>query len=422
MKDIALPETGQASTGGVRATGRWHIIVIGAGIGGLTGALSLQRHGFRVSVYERAAKLGDFGAGLVVTPNAMHALDFLGVGESIAESSNASTEHEYRHYKTAKVLQRRSLADVYSRYGAGVFQVHRADLHGALSAAVLTNDPGCIHPNHVFADLSQDHSRVVARFANGNVAKGDALIGCDGGRSTVREKTHGSEPVIYTGQVAFRAVVPAARLSNDSRLQARCMYVGPDRLFLHYALRNDSLMNMIAIARQCEWQEEGWTTRAAISELSTLYHDFHPKVLNIIETIEPDALFKWGLHDRQPLPQWTVGRVSMLGDAAHPMSPFLGQGASMAIEDGAILGRCFAEACSTDEALMLYESARKKRANAAQFQSRERAKALQGTFVDNFDAARNAEDIGMFDNLFAYNPATVALKPGAMLAVGEQTQ
>jgi salicylate hydroxylase len=381
-------------------------MIIGAGIGGLTAALSLQRHGLRVSVYEQAPELREFGAGLMVTPNAMHALDFLGVGGAIAASSNVSAELLIKHYRTGKVLQHRSHGDAYKlKYGAGYFQVHRADLHNALSAAVLANDSGCIRLAHAFSDLVQDHTGVVARFGNGAVASAEALIGCDGGRSIVRDKVYGSAPVAYMGQVAFRALVPAASLPPELRTRSRCLFIGPGRMFLHYLLRKDSLMNIVATARRPRWEAEGWAIRAEVSELLELYTDFHPQVLRMIGSIEPDALFKWGLRDREPLTQWMIGRVSTLGDAAHPMSPFLGQGAAMAVEDGMVLGRCFAKACTPEEALALYERARRQRANAVQLESREQASALQGSHLENFNPGRNAEDRGLFD----YNPAAVPI-------------
>src|SRR5581483_10337986 len=190
-----------------------HVLIIGAGIGGLTAALSLQRHGAKVSIFERASRLGEIGAGLVVTPNAMHALAFLGVAEAIAATSILSDALEIRDYRSGRVLRRRPPGDAYvTRYGAGHFQVHRADLHNALSTAVLANDPDCVHLDRTFIDLTQDRNCVVARFADGSVARGEALIGCDGGRSTVREVVFGSAPAGYTGQVSFRALVPAARL------------------------------------------------------------------------------------------------------------------------------------------------------------------------------------------------------------------
>ena len=381
------------------------VIIVGAGIGGLTAALSLQRHGCKVSVYEQASALQEVGAGLVLTPNAMRALDFLGLVRAITATSNLTSELEIRHYRTGEVLQRRPSGDFYqAKYGAGYFQVHRADLHDALSAAVLANDRTCIHLDQAFIGLVQDGSGVVARFSNGALAEGDALIGCDGGRSTVRDQVHGSTPAAYTGQVSFRALVPAGNLPAEFRTQPRCMHIGPGRVFVHYPLRKNSIINIVGNARQPRWEDEGWAIPAEISELLELYCDFHPQVLQMIKSIEPKALFKWGLRDREPLEQWTVGRVSMLGDAAHPMLPFLGQGAVMAIEDGMVLGRCFAKACAPEHALRLYEATRKERANAAQIRTRERARALQGLDSDP-NPGRDAEDLGMFD----YDPTTVPI-------------
>jgi len=383
-----------------------HVIIIGAGIGGLTAALSLQRHGFGVAVYEQAPELAEAGAGLLLTPNAMHALDFLGVGDAIAATSNVSTELQIRHHGTGEVLRRRPPGESYkSKYGAGHFQVHRTDLHRALSTTVLANDPACIHLGRTFSNLVQNEQGVVAHFTDGTFAMGDVLIGCDGGRSMVRNKVHGAEPVRYTGQACYRALIPAARLPEAIRALPRCMHLGPGRVLIHFALRKSSVMNLVAFACQPRWEDEGWAIPAEVSELRELYSDFHPDVLQTIEAIEPKALFKWGLRDREPLAQWTIGRVSMLGDAAHPMSPFLGQGAVVAIEDGTVLGRCFAKASTPEEALRTYEAARKERANAAQIHSRERIKAMQGSGLEHPNPGRDAHDLGMFD----YNPATVAI-------------
>jgi salicylate hydroxylase len=183
------------------------------------------------------------------------------------------------------------------------------------------------------------------------------------------------------------------------------MYIGPNRMFLHYPLRKNKLMNIVAISRQPQWEQEGWTISAKVSELLELYQDFHPSVLEMIAAIQPETLFKWGLRDRDPLEQWTQRCVSTLGDAAHPTSPFLGQGAVMAIEDGMVLGRCFAKATSPEDALLRYEQARKQRANGVQIHSRERANALQSLNPDDLGPGRSADDLG----LFGYDPTTVPI-------------
>jgi salicylate hydroxylase len=361
-----------------------HVIVIGAGIGGLTAALSLQRHGVKVSVYEQVSELKEFGAGLLVTPN----------------------ELMIRHFQSGKTIHRRPAGHYYkSKYGAGHFQVHRADLHNALKAAVLAHDPDCVHLAHVFSGLVQSESGVTAHFVNGMVVEGDALIGCDGCRSVVRDTVYGSAPASYTGQVAFRALIPCGNALGHLSTQGASMYIGPNRMFLHYPLRKNTLMNVVAISRQRRWEQEGWAISAKVGELLELYRDFHPLVLRMIGAIQPETLFKWGLRDRNPLEQWTLGRVSALGDAAHPTSPFLGQGAVMAIEDGMVLGRCFARATSPEDALLRYERARKHRANAVQIHSRERANALQSSNLEHLGPGRSADDLG----LFGYDPTTVPI-------------
>jgi salicylate hydroxylase len=392
------------------AARRHRVIVIGAGIGGLSAALALQRQGLRVSVYEQTQALKEAGAGLVLTPNAIHGLNFLGVGADVTAASNLSRGHQYRHYRTGEVLRRRPAAATYAAsHGAGVYYVHRADLHSALLAAVLANDPNCVYLDHTFSELSQDKGHVRVRFANGAAVEGDVLIGADGCRSAVREALHGREPIAYMGQIAFRALIPRDRLSDNYDFK-RSMYLGPGRLFLAYPLRKTALVNIVALVRQKEWQDEGWTTPAERAELAEMYGDFVDGVRSLINAIKPGTLFKWGLHDRPPLESWSRGRATLLGDAAHPMSPFLGQGAALAIEDGVVLARCFAKASNTPQALQLYEQARRPRANAAQRHSRTRADALQRTFVEDFDTKRNAEDTRLLNALFAYNPATTPLE------------
>jgi salicylate hydroxylase len=393
---------------------RGHILLVGAGIGGLTAALSLQRHGFRVSLFERAQELRAFGAGLVLTPNAMHALHGLGVGDAISAASVASSGHAYRHFRTGELLRAWPTNRGYqTRYGADVLYVHRADLHDALSTAVRANDPDCIHLDHAFTALTQDALGVTARFANGSVAGGDALIGCDGVRSAVREKLHQCGPARFTGQVAYRALVLAADLPEKVGALSRSMYLARGRLFLHYPLRHNALVNIVAIARQSDWVEEDWAIAAEVTELSDLYRDFHPAVLSMVHAIQPGTLHKWGLCDRAPLRDWSIGRASMLGDAAHPMSPFLGQGAAMAIEDGMILGRCFANAPSPPQALQCYEVLRKDRTTRMQLMSIERGNALQSIYVEGFDRKRAAGEAALFHELFDYDPSKIPLAASA---------
>jgi salicylate hydroxylase len=356
-----------------------HIAVVGAGIGGLTAALSLQRAGLRVSVFERAPEIREVGAGMIVAGPSMRGLDFLGVGEQVREKAGERPRgyFDLKHYATGAMLQ--EAADVPGQELA--YALHRADLHGALQEAVLANDPHCLHLGYEFASFSQDDDTVTVTFGDGHSTRVDALVGSDGVASAVRPAMFGPEPVVYTGMVSYRGLIPAAQVNERVRDENGSFYVGPDRMFLLYWVRGTDFMNVVAHARQPGWEAEGWSIPAERSTLLGLYEDYCSAVHDIIEAIPEDHLFKWALRDRPTLDPWTVGRVSLLGDAAHPLLPFLGQGGNMAIEDGTVLGRCFHAAADVAEAFARYEAARKQRANAVQIVTRQRAEVLM-TFTD----------------------------------------
>ncbi len=375
-------------------------------MGGITAALALQHYGYCVSIFEQAPELGEVGAGLTITPNATHVLDFLGLKERLAETANIPTAGAVVHYQTGEILLRTYRGNTpFEKYGAHYFQIHRADLHELLSGAVLGNDPDCLHLNHTFTELQQDDTGVTAQFSNGATARGDVLVGCDGGSSAVRNFVFGPEPVVFTGHVALRALIPANRLTEEELEIPSKAFRGPDRSFTRYLIRRKTLVNVVGLCRQPGWEEEGWTIHTPIADMLELYKDFHPIVLNIIKKLPPELLFKWALRDRNPLPTWTDRRVSMLGDAAHPMTPFLGQGAVMAIEDAMLLGRAFEAGSTPKEAFEIYENARKERANGVQLQTREMQHRYNGHLLEHYDPKKNAEGRGLFD----YNPVTVPL-------------
>ena len=385
------------------------ISIVGGGIGGLTTALALQHFGYRVSVFEQAAELREVGAGVIITPNAMHALNFLGVGERIANEAGPGEALATRHFQTGEILKLRAAGTDYAeRFGATYHQVHRVDLHTALASAVRQNDPNCLFLDHRFGALTQDSGKVAARFTNGKIYASDVLIGCDGNASKVRESLFGEETVNYTGQVAFRALLPMASVPTSIQEHPFAMFVGANRYFLHYPLRRRTMMNLIGVGREPRWQEEGWRIPATVEEFENLYSDLYPRALQLIRAISPGTLFKWGLRDREPLRQYSKKRVTMLGDAAHPMTPFLGQGACIAIEDAMVLGRAFAAANTVEEAFLVYENTRKQRANGVQLASRRQADEIQGVTAKGANPGKDALERG----LYSYNPVTVQLAGG----------
>ena len=334
----------------------------------------------------------------------MHALNFLGVGGRVAEDAGPTETFLTRRFATGEVLKARAPADV-QKFGAAYHQVHRADLHLALAAAVLENDPACVFLGCCFETLIQDTDCVVATFDNGLTVTSDILIGCDGNASKVRGCVFGDKVVNYTGQVAFRALLPMADVPAAIAEHPFAMFVGPNRYFLHYPLRHRMLMNVIAVGREPRWQEEGWRIPAPVSEFESLYHDLYPPALQLIRAIAPQSLFKWGLRDREPLQQYCNGRIGMLGDAAHPMTPFLGQGACIAVEDAMVLGRAFAAAKTFQEAFRIYERSRKERANSIQLASRQQADEIQGVTARGANPGADAMERG----LFSYDPVRVPL-------------
>jgi salicylate hydroxylase len=226
-------------------------------------------------------------------------------------------------------------------------------------------------------------------------------------RSAVRGFLFGAEQPRFTGYIAFRGLVPFASLPPGVIEPTSCLSTGPHHSFTRYLIRAGSVVNFVALAERDDWREEGWSIRASIEELLREYEGWYEDVRTIIRSSPPDGIYKWALFDREPLPGWTRGRVTLLGDAAHPMLPFLGQGAAMGIEDGLVLARAFAAAGSLDEALQRYEQARRARTTEVMLQSRATALNYHSGDRANFQPGRHvsAESLG----LMSYNPATVAV-------------
>ncbi|MDX2144062.1 MAG: FAD-dependent monooxygenase [Rhodospirillaceae bacterium] len=384
-----------------------NIILIGAGIGGLTAALALQRQGFKVAVYEQAPQLGEVGAGLTLSPNATHALCAIGLTDSLAQKASRPARQAVLHYRTGQILVEQERGDLPRRqYGADYYQIHRADLHTMLAEAIAANDPSAIRLNHSFVGLTQTGSRVDVTFANGANVSADVVIGCDGIKSEVRAALWGKVPPRFTGNIAWRGLVPVERLPKGFKIEpASAAAVGTKHSMARYLIRNGTLLNYVAFAEKGGWEVESWSVRSEVSELLAEFHDWHESFRTFLAATPPELCFKWALHDRDPLPQWTKGRVTLLGDAAHPMLPFLGMGAAMGIEDGVVLARAFQAAPAIAEALARYENARRERATMIQLASRAAQTRLQGGKADTYDKKehKNEEYLGLFN----YNPALV---------------
>ena len=374
-------------------------MLVGAGIGGLTCALAMQRAGIAVKVYEQAPELGEVGAGLTLSPNGSKALHGLGLEHELAELADPPSYQAVHHYRTGRVLVRRERGDLPQKeYGAPYYQIHRADLHEMLAEAVLTNDPECIHLGHEFRRFTQDANGVTAHFINGNSASGGALIGCDGVKSPVRSQIHKQESPTFTRYVAWRGLAPAAKVPAQAVDPPSGIYIGPGHLFVRYLIRGGETVNYVAFVERDDWQVESWSQRSTVKEVLDEFSEFHELVRAIIGATPPELCYKWGLFSRRPLESWSVGRVSLLGDAAHPTLPFMGQGAVMAIEDGVVLARCMAKAGDLSEAFLRYESARVARTTMVMENS---AKIIHRFFAPDTDRFaesnnQNEESLGLF--------------------------
>lgn len=382
------------------------IAIIGGGIAGLTCALSLQQQGEKVRLFEQASKFEEVGAGLTLSQPASRGLFSLGLRAAIEQMADIPVSVSVADWRAGeaipgpdRVKQSRDNGDIPYFY-----QIHRADMHKILADAVMANDPDAITLGAKLEQLSQDGDGVTARFDNGNQVRSNILLGADGINSRVREILFGVEEPRFTGQVAYRFLIPFKDVEAHMQIGPSVHYVGPGRNLLVYCLRHGSLVNGVAFVRTDSWTGEGWSNPAESGEMLEKFADWNDDVKGLLRNASLDGTRKWALFDREPLPRWTVGRVTLLGDSAHPMLPFLGLGAAMGIEDAVVFGRAWRENDDKAKALKVYEETRRERANHVLLASRRRGDVHQAKDGDNSN-----RHSGENEHLLQYDPATVAL-------------
>lgn len=347
------------------------MVVAGAGIGGLCAALALAKRGVEVSVYEQSTELGEVGAGLQLSPNAMHVLTALGVASQVKQKAFKPKSAVMRHYKTGAQYFSVPLGDnAAQKFSADYLHIHRADLHEILSHE-CDQEKVSIHLGHAFREYSQTTDCVSIQFENGQSCEADVLIGADGIKSKVQASMLGQTPARFTGQVAWRGVVEASKLPKQLIKPNANLWVGPSQHFVSYYLRGGELVNFVAIQEHTDWRKESWHEPGNINELRQTFIGWHPEVTELLAATE--SCFLWALFDRAPLERWTDDKVALLGDACHPMLPFLAQGAAMAIEDSYALAHCLTSETGTDLALKKYQSLRLKRTTDIQLGARQNA-------------------------------------------------
>jgi salicylate hydroxylase len=339
------------------------IAIIGGGIGGLSAALHLLRVGFDVQVYEQGPRITEIGAGIQISPNASRLLIRLGLKPALDAAGVFPQAVHQRRWDDGSTLQRAPLGKlVEETFGAPYYHFHRADLANLLAAALPAER---VHVGHKLIDLEQKGERVVARFENGATVEADMLVGADGIHSKVRHIVFGPEKARFTGCVAWRGLVPAETVAHLGIEVASNNWMGPDGHVVHYWVGAGRFMNVVCVTEHGDWESESWTEKGNVADAAARYADWHPMVRGLIASF-PET-YIWALHDRLPLPHWSEGRITLLGDACHPMLPFMAQGAAQSIEDGAALASLLkATPDDVPGALQRYEEIRKPRATRLQ--------------------------------------------------------
>jgi salicylate hydroxylase len=344
------------------------ISVIGGGIGGLTAALALRQAGFAVNVYEQAPELTQIGGGINMGPNAVRILRGLGLAAGLDREGVRPLFTHQRRWQDGRTLQRAPLNPLCQElYGAPHITIHRADLLAVIASGFPADR---IHLGHRLIGLENKSNLVEAWFENGIRIETDILVGADGINSAVRAALFGEEAPVFAGCVAYRGLVPAERLGDLGLEIGSQSWVGPGAHLVHYFVSRGDLLNFVGWTEHDDWNREDWTDRATVARALAAFEGWHPQVRRIISAA--DTCFIWALFDRDPLPQWSIGRATLLGDACHPMYPFMGQGAAQSIEDGAALAACLRAAGNADPARALrhYERLRLPRVTRLQDMSR----------------------------------------------------
>lgn len=352
------------------------IAIIGGGIGGLTAALALTQAGFAVTVHERSPQLADQGAGITLAPNATRVLYHLGLGPELETTSVTPPQTEYRHYRTGEVIMRMMTKDYRQIYGAPYMRLHRWDLLQALLGRLGEAAPNALRLGSRVLELVPRNRHVEVKLGNGRSEMADLVVAADGIRSAIREQYFNPAPPEFSGFVAWRGLVDTRELPEHLRESA--VAFGQGRHINRYLVRRGELLNFVAVAQREQWEAEGWTIPAPLDEFLEEFSSFDEGTRTVISRPVQGQVFKWGLFGRPWIETWSRDRIVLLGDAAHPMLPFLGQGAANAIEDAMILARCLKAEANPEDAFALYQATRQPRVRRATDQAAKRGERYLG--------------------------------------------
>jgi salicylate hydroxylase len=339
------------------------VAIVGAGIGGLAAALACVRRGIDVAVYEQAPELRELGAGVQISANGTRILHALGLKEALEKVQVLPAGKAIRLWNSGQSWKLFDLGmESVERYGFPYITIHRGDLHAVIAQALERAKPGTIHLDRKCVGLSQSADDVELRFADGATVTTKLVVGGDGVHSVVRANLFGTAKPAFCGITAWRGVVPMERVPPSISRTIGTNWIGPGSHVVHYPLRAGNLLNVVGVTERTDWAVEGWNVRGTTDEVLNDFPGWHADVHALFGNI--DVPYKWALALRPTMDAWSQGRCTLLGDACHPMVPFLAQGAVMALEDALVLARCL-EKYPTDHetAFERYEAARRDRAN-----------------------------------------------------------
>jgi salicylate hydroxylase len=381
------------------------IAIVGGGLAGLAAANALKAFGIAAEVFEQAPQLGEIGAAVNTSPQAVKALQAIGLGEAIAAIGHRSPGMYTRNMQTGEFLEFNDRFKLAERYGAPYYSFHRADLLDALASGL---DRGAIHLGHRLAAVEEGSERIGLVFDNGARVAAEYVIGADGVRSVLRHALYGDDNPTYTGQMVWRALLDAADLSPDILEPAgHTQWVGPGCHFLAYHIRRGKLVNIVTQQDTDKWVEEGWSTPGDPQEMRASFPNPEPRLEKLLSLVAKCS--KWGLFTRPLTQNWGRGRIQLIGDAAHAMLPNAGQGACQAFEDSYVLGR-WLDACGDPaEAFANFRRVRIPRVHGVQ-----RLSLSNARFKHMRDAAAQKQSIatgtgsvhGNSHWVWAYDPVT----------------
>ncbi len=344
--------------------------IVGAGIGGLTAAIALSADGHTVTVFEQSGRLGEIGAGIQLSPNATRVLDHLGVLDAVGKVAVRPATGDLHRWDDGSILVSQPLGDtVLARYGYPYFHVHRADLHRLLVQAATRSD---IRLGHRVRALDEVNGHVRVRFDGIHRSEEvDLLVGADGIHSTVRRHLFGNEQPRFSGNCVWRGLVEATQVAHLGLPVSSHAFLGPGQHFVCYYVSAGRYVNWVGVAPANGWTSESWTEPGLLDDALADFEGWCDTVTGLIKAAEGQTPYRWALYDRDPLPQWGRGRITLLGDACHPMLPFMAQGAAQAIEDAVVLAGGLARWPDPVEALSRYEDLRRDRTARVQLAARD---------------------------------------------------